>query len=130
MPEAKQVYEPVKDEDSAHPVASAWRQTFQNIVKAFVRGDYGIVAGLDSVAPLSPRDADQIRSYIADYGETLVDLPDASWETSIAQWMGGYWDVLVDLWTVESGASDMVIAARVFEVGNGFRIEIHSVHVP
>jgi hypothetical protein len=38
--------------------------------------------------------------------------------------------VLVDLWTLESGESDMVLSARVFEVTNGFQIEIDSVHVP
>lgn len=44
--------------------------------------------------------------------------------------MISHWDVLVDLWTVESGASDLVLFARVFEVENGFRFEIASVHVP
>ena len=64
------------------------------------------------------------------YGETLADLPDEAWETSIAQWMGTHWDVLLDLWTVESGRSDMALCARVFEEEDGFRFEIDSVHVP
>jgi hypothetical protein len=44
--------------------------------------------------------------------------------------MDPHWEVLVDLWTVESGPSDMVLHADVFEVENGFRIEIHAVYVP
>jgi len=44
--------------------------------------------------------------------------------------MGTHWEVLVDLWTVESGKSDLVLDARVFEQETGFRIEIHSVYVP
>jgi len=62
--------------------------------------------------------------------ETLAELPDETWATSVSQWMGTHWEVLVDLWTVESGKSDLVLDARVFEQETGFRIEIHSVYVP
>jgi len=41
-----------------------------------------------------------------------------------------YWDVVVDLWTAESGCSDLALFVRVFEEKDGFRMEIHSVHVP
>lgn len=41
-----------------------------------------------------------------------------------------YWDVLVDVFTVEEGRSDLVLFARVFERGDGYRFEIASVHVP
>lgn len=44
--------------------------------------------------------------------------------------MGTHWEVLVDLWTVESGASDLVLHAHVLEVKEGFRIELHLVYVP
>jgi hypothetical protein len=56
--------------------------------------------------------------------------PDDTWATSVSQWIDPHWEVLVDLWTVESGPSDMVLHADVFEVENGFRIEIHAVYVP
>lgn len=68
--------------------------------------------------------------YFADYGETLIELPDDAWNTSVSQWMGDHWQVLVDLWTVELGASDVVMNVRVFEIDGGFRAEIDSVHVP
>ncbi|AKU94643.1 hypothetical protein AKJ09_01307 [Labilithrix luteola] len=44
--------------------------------------------------------------------------------------MGTYWQVLIDLWTIESGASDLVLDAWVFETEDGFRFEINSVYVP
>ena len=71
-----------------------------------------------------------IKKYIIDYGETLIELPDATWKTSVCQWMGSHWDLLLDLWTAESGESDLVLGARIFEDGSKFRIEIESVYVP
>jgi hypothetical protein len=44
--------------------------------------------------------------------------------------MWSYWDVLVDLYTVEEGSSDLVLAVRVFERGNDFEFEIESIHAP
>jgi hypothetical protein len=120
----------VKDEDAAHPVASVWRPLLRDVINAFVQGDYALVRGLRSIAPVPAGTAYQVRASIAAYGETLADLPDEAWRTSVSQWMGTYWDVLVDLWTVEAGSSDLVLSARIFEVADGFRIEIDSVYVP
>lgn len=122
----------LKDEDAAHPVAGAWRETFREVVRAFAEGDYALARAIRSVAPLSAETAAQIEAYLSSYGETLVELPDEAWGSSIAQWMGSHWDVLVDLWTSESGASDLVLSARVFERGSEgeLLIEIDSVHVP
>jgi hypothetical protein len=120
----------IKDEDAQHVVASAWRPTLFQIALAFVEGDYSLRRGVPSVAPVGASTARQIASYISDYGETLVELPEEAWTTSVSQWMGIHWDVLVDLWTAESGRSDMVLSVRVFETGDGFHIEVDSVHVP
>jgi len=120
----------IKDEDAERPVASAWRPTLRDIVKAFVQGDYALECGIDSVAPVSAATADHIKAYIADYGETLIELPEETWSTSVSLWMGSHWDVIVDLWTAESGQSDMILQVRVTETGNGFGIDIHMVYVP
>ena len=122
--------EPVKDEEREHPIAGVWRPALREIVKALVHGDYTLAKGIQSVAPLSVDSADRIQKYIAAYGETLAELPDETWTTSCSQWMGTHWELLVDLWTLESGRSDMVLDARVFEAEDGFRIEIHAVYVP
>lgn len=122
--------EPFKDPHASHPIASAWRPTLREIVKALAHGDYMVARGIPSVAPPSQATANQIRDYVRDYGETLAELPDEAWGTSVSQWMESHWDVLVDLWTVESGPSDLVLSARIFEHAGGFRFEIDSVHVP
>ncbi len=129
-PRASTWQDPVKDENAAHPIATAWRPTLRGVVKAFVCDDYALTEQIDFVAPVSKSSATQIRGYIADYGETLVELPDETWTTSVAQWMGGFGEILVDLWTAESGRSDMVLHAQVFEAKGSFRIKIHAVYVP
>jgi hypothetical protein len=120
----------VKDEDAEHAIASAWRPTFRAIVSAFVVGDFRLGRGIASVEPVSESTAKQIRDYVADYGETLVELPEESWKTSVAQWMGTHWDVLVDLWTLGEGRSDLVLGARVYETETGYRYQIGIVYVP
>lgn len=121
---------PAKDADAAHPIAPSWRPTFVAIVSALVQGDYRLRSCGPNVRLGSPRLADQIRSAIAAYGETLAALPEETWRTSVAQWMEGFWDVLVDLWTVESGACDLVLGVRVHEAGDGYRFVVDLVYVP
>jgi len=130
MPDPSVYQLPVKDEDEAHPVASAWRPALCAVVRAFVAGDYGLARGVDHVAPVSPATARHIEAYVASYGETLVELPEDTWQTSVALWMDPHWQVFVDLWTAESGCSDMVLQLHAFEVGKSFRIEVQAVYVP
>lgn len=122
--------QPVKDEDESHPIAEAWRPRLREIVRALVEGDYAVARGLPSVVPPSQATADRMRAYVGDFGETLAELPDEAWDSSVSQWMGTHWDVLVDLWTLESGNSDLVLTLRIFEAGKEFRFEIDSLHVP
>lgn len=120
----------VKDEEAQHPVAGAWRGPLRDVVQAFARRDYGLTNGVAGVEPVDPQTAQQIREYIADYGATLVDLPDETWGTSVAQWEGTHWQLLVDLWTAEEGRSDLVLDCRVHERNDGYRITVHLVYVP
>lgn len=122
--------QPNKDEDGEHSIATAWRPALHEIVKAFVRGDYQLSVPIPNADPIPPADADQIKRYISDYGETLVELPEDTWRTSFAQWRGGHWDFMVDLWTKESGCSDMVLSGRAFENDGGYRIVVDLVYVP
>ena len=69
----------VKDSENEGPNPSAWRPILTNIVEAFVRHDYCLTNGVAGVAPVSEETAMQIRSYIEEYGETLVALPPESW---------------------------------------------------
>lgn len=121
----------LKDENSQRPVASAWRPTLRSIVKAFALKDYALIGSkIQCVDPVPDPKARRIEKYIAIYGESLAELPDDTWQSSVSQWMGTHWEVLVDLFTEESGESDLVLFVRVFEEAGGYRYEVDSVHVP
>jgi len=120
----------VKDEHEAHPIAGSWRPMLRDVVRRFVACDYGLETGVLGVEPVSPKTAEHVRSGIAEYGATLVDLPPDSWQTSVAQWYGSHWDILVDLWTAEEGPSDLVLAGKIVETHDGARFTIHMVYVP
>ena len=122
--------EPLKDETGTHPIADSWRSVIREIVKALAEGDYELARGIPSVAPPSAATAKQARTYVADFGEKLAELPDETWESSVSQWMETHWEVVVDLWTLESGRSDLVLFLCVYEAGAEFRFEIDSLHVP
>jgi hypothetical protein len=121
---------PEKDERSQHPVAGAWRAPLREVVQRLVAGDYGLTSPVDGVAPVSSATAEQMRRYVADYAATLVELPDDCWDTSVAQWYGTHWELLVDLWTTEEGRSDLVLSCNVRESGAGYLITLESIHVP
>lgn len=122
--------EPVKDEGGENPVPDAWRPALREIVHALVQGDYGLARDIPGVAPVSPETAEHMRAYVSGYGETLAELSDETWNSSVAQWIDPHWEVIVDLWTVESGRSDMVLHVMVFETESSFRFEIDCVYVP
>lgn len=119
-----------KDENQQGPVPTVWRSTLFEIVNAFKEGDFALDRGVAGVRPITPDEAAQIAGNIASYGARLTSLSDETWQTSACQWMIGYWDVLVDLFTVEEGASDLAMAVRVYEEGSAFSFHVHSVHVP
>lgn len=122
---------PVKDLDHEHPIPGSWRPVFRAIVSAFVRCDYRLSKGVPLVAAVDQETANSIKSYIAEYGDiTLIELPDATWDSSVAMWMGTRWETLVDLWTDEEGRSDLVLNAFVREVGSAFEFEVRMVYVP
>ena len=121
---------PIKDEEQ-RSVPAQWRPTLKKIVDCFVRGDYAL-AGIEGVKPLAKADAERIQRYVLGYGETLVELSDETWKSSVVQWTGGEdWDVLVDLWTAESGRSDLGLFVLVRQQRNKpVRMQVRSVHVP
>ena len=122
--------EAAKDPDREHPVAEAWRPTLRAIVDALVEGDYALSRGLPNVAPVTTEAAKQMRDYVVDYGESLIALPAEAWRTSVSSWTGMGWDVLVDLWTRESGGSDMVLDLRALEADDGVQFEVRLIYVP
>jgi hypothetical protein len=121
---------PAVKDAKQRPVPTAWRRTLQEVVRAFASGDYELTSGIASVEPVGAKLAGRMRGYVKQYPATLVDLPDETWKSSVSQWTGSQWEVFVDLWTAEAGRSDLVLSARVFEAGDGFRIRVDGLYVP
>lgn len=119
----------LKDPENEHPVPTLWRPPLRAAANALKDGNYRLV-GLQPVRPVDEETAAHIANYIRDYGRTLLPLPEESWETSVSSWQSDHWEVLVDLFTVEEGLSDLVLHVMVSEDEAGFRFEIHLVYVP
>ncbi|MCC2525690.1 DUF7668 domain-containing protein [Vibrio coralliilyticus] len=119
----------VKDEVQ-RPIPIVWRQTFCQIVSSFVDHDYLLNRSIEGVIPVAQDIADQIETYIKDYDENLVVLPEQTWDSSVCMWMETHWDVLIDLWTETEGLSDLVLQAKVFESQDGYKYQIEMVYVP
>lgn len=119
-----------KNEEEELPIPHLWRPTFKAIVSAFVKQDYGLSAGVKNVSPVSVNTAEQIKEYIEDYGEELIELPNEAWDTSVYICYRNYWNVLIDLFTKEEGLSDLVLNAEVREVKGEYIVEVRLVYVP
>lgn len=116
--------------DVFFPVPVVWRNAFSNVVGALCQGNYTL-RDIPSVRLDRPESADRIKTAILEFGETLCDLPDETWTTSQMQWTSdSFWDVFIDLWTVESGSSDLVLNARLYDNPAGIIIEVGAVYVP
>jgi hypothetical protein len=112
------------------PIPEAWKQTLRSIVEALKEGDFQLSRQISGVRPLALEDAARISRNLNSYGATIASLPDDTWTTSACQWMCGYWIALVDLYTVEEGASDLALSVRIYESSQGFEFQVESVHVP
>ena len=123
--------DPVKDASREAPIPQAWRPTLTAVVDSLARRD--VVIGL-AVPSLDPVPADiwqRCLQAVHNYGDvTLISLPDESWDSSVALWLGDHWQCLVDLWTEEEGRSDLVLDVDVFENGPGYRFRVDLVYVP
>jgi len=118
------------EEDELLPIPHLWRPTFKAIVDAFVKQDYNLHAGIKNVNPVSKNTAKQIKEYIEDYGEVLIELPEKTWDTSVYIYYDNYWNVLIDLYTDSEGLSDLILNARVRENENDYVFDINLVYVP
>jgi len=129
-PDANSKFPVIKDSEAEGPIPSPWRPVLASIVEAFARHDYRLATGIPGAAPVSEETAAHIREYIKDYGATLVALPQESWNTSVCIWMGDHWDALIDLWTEQEGASDLVLQVQVAEIGGEYVVTVYMVYVP
>jgi len=122
--------EVLKREEEELPIPNAWRQTFVDVLTAFKDGDFRLENKIARVHALAEHDAERISVNIKDYGDELISLSDETWNTSIYRWMGDYWEVLIDLVTLNEGVSDLVMFVRVTEEAGNYSFKIEDVHVP
>ncbi|MBQ4880561.1 hypothetical protein J8M21_25515 [Pseudoalteromonas luteoviolacea] len=99
-------------------------------MESFVNQDYNLNEAIDSVGSISDSLASYIKENIEEFDETLVSLPQETWDTSVCQWMESYWEVLIDLYTLESGLCDLVLSIRVYERSESYYFEVQSLHIP
>ncbi len=116
-----------KDSDTETPVDEASRSTLTWMANEIAAGRSPQAA---NVPPCSADTWRIITGIIEDYGETLVPLPEAAWKTSVSQWYGERWKVLVDLHTAAEGRSDLVMDVDIAETETGFEYSLHLVYVP
>jgi hypothetical protein len=122
---------PAADDNSEQqPIPLEWRSTLCQIADAFAQGNYGLKPGIANVEPISASTAAQIEGYVERYPATLTSLPEATWDSSVCIWDGNHWDVLVDLWTLEEGPSDLVLHAHVHPVDAELFFSVKAVYVP
>ena len=122
--------QPRKDGEMERPIPTVWRPIFRQIVQSFVTHDYYVKSRPHEVSPIDAATAKQIREYIDDYGEKLIELPEGAWESSVCIWMEDHWDVLIDLWSEAEGRSDLVLSATVSESSEGYIFNVYMVYVP
>lgn len=120
----------LKDAENECPIPTVWRSAFVNIVKALIKKDYRFESCPEHVSPISKETADQIEKYIENYGEELIELSEETWESSVCIWMESHWNVIVDLWTVNEGRSDLILGARVLESDDSYVVHVDMVYVP
>tara|TARA_Y100000739_G_C20277258_1_gene315002 strand:- start:38 stop:418 length:381 start_codon:yes stop_codon:yes gene_type:complete len=119
-----------KNEEEEGPIPHVWRPIFKDIVKAFVNKDYNLSSGIKNVNTVSKSTAKQIKEYIEDYGEEIIELPEETWESSVYICYGDYWNILIDLFTKGEGLSDLALNAKVIEKDNNYVVDINLVYVP
>ncbi len=120
----------MKRDDREHSIPESLRSLFQSIADAFALGDYSLRDHqIEGVARIEPSTASAIAENVLAYGDSLAPLDASTWERSCYLWMGGYWQVLVDLTTVHQPVSDLTLHALLRDA-SGPLLEVRSVHVP
>mgnify|MGYP006155643247 CR=1 FL=1 len=120
----------IKDIENEHPIASHWRPIIKRAVNAFSQNDFGLSTPIENIKPIPVDIALANKNYVSDYGEVLISLPEDTWETSCARWMGDYWQIIVDLFTENEGRSDLVLNGRVMVKNGNISLEIGLIYVP
>jgi hypothetical protein len=119
-----------KDEKIEQKIPIEWRSVISEIVDDIKNRNLASKNIMGHAVSVDRGQADHIYNNILHYGCELVTPPDEAWQTSVCRWMHGYWHLLIDLYTAEEGASDLVLFMDVYENGESASFKIRSLHVP
>ena len=73
-----------------------------------------------------------VRRSIAEYGRTLIALPDQAFdlaESGTVTARPGEWWIVVPMWTAEQGRSDLSLELAAVPTHDGHRLEVTDLHV-
>lgn len=106
-----------------------FRAPIADIVDALVRGDF---ESLDRDGRSGRVGADGLRRSIAEYGRTLIALPDQAFDLADSGTIDtrpAEWWIVVPMWTAEEGRSDLSLELAALPTTNGHRLEVTDLHV-
>jgi len=106
------------------------KTTVRHMVNFLVNGDYKSVERISKGCRLTEQ---EIADAVSDYGETFIMPPDAAFDNLdiIKQDSENQrsWSVNVDLWTNESGKSDLTLELTLIDSGKQIcDVEINGIH--
>ena len=110
-------------------VVSEHREPIFDLVHQLVTGNFEMLQNDGRAGRVT---ASELARAIAEYGRTLVDLPDAAWELAVCYQIDGkpgVFAVDLPLWTREEGRSDLTLQFMLMVTDKGPRLEIDDLHV-
>ena len=108
---------------------AALRFELERLVGDLVDGRFDVIYQSGRCPRATPSD---LRRVVSEYGGTLVRLPEAAWSSVWVEAVvvePNRFSVIVDLWTVEEGKSDLSLLIDAFRDGETFRVAIDDLRV-
>ena len=124
------MYLPLKDLEKEHSIPDVWKDSICEVVIQLTKDNFELHNVSEYIALQSSDMAKFNRENVLEYGCCLKALSTECWSRSCYQWQGNYWDLIIDLCTVEEGVSDLVLKGRIYPIVSGYKYEFGMVYVP
>jgi len=124
------MYLPLKDLEKEHSIPDVWKDSICEVVIQLTKDNFELHNVSEYIVLQSSDMAKFNRENVLEYGCCLKALSTECWEHSCYQWQGNYWDLIIDLCTVEEDVSDLVLKGRVYPINSGYKYEFGMVYVP
>ncbi|OYU52215.1 MAG: hypothetical protein CFE27_08335 [Alphaproteobacteria bacterium PA1] len=121
---------PERNEKGELPIPVEWRSIIYEIVEDIRNRDLRCREVLGCEIKVDPAGVDYIYRNVESYGDLLTRLSSKAWERSCYTWMGGHWELIVDLCTVTEGVSDLALFLDVRDLGKNYCFTVKSAFVP